>query len=224
MADFHVTGNPAWELSAFDTWAAGLRAELGSVKFPELTGDRRLDYYRLWWAVYHALLEELKTVGARLNLSDVFDQGDMYSRYLYPLPEPGGQITKLAPLCLLPNSTTRSLSAERKTILDLLGWKLPDDIQGGTESDCSYTALIAMLNIKRKGLPAHLKDLAEATEKFQPLEEMTARAKSWALGGQSTSEGGKLLEIIHVPAANADKSHDKPLVADALYAKLVPVR
>lgn len=212
-AQFHVTGNPTWELELFDQWLLEIRGRTSNVVFPSATGNRQIDYYVTWWIIYSQLLKELGVTDS-----------DIRSRYLYDYPAVDDAIGRVLPFCVITRELPKLKDIEKTRILQEVGWRLPTDIQGGTESDCGYTALIAMLNIQKKGLQSHLSDLEEAVRKFEPLEEMAKRSKAWSISGESDKEGKRLFDMMGIDDNDPLMDRERGGVARALLEKLFPIR
>ncbi len=213
-AHFRVTGNSSDELIKFDGWATSLKRQFAAcVTFPDVTGHSLLDYYRLWWPVYDKLLAEL---------SEDMDA----SEYLFELPTEQDPVRWATFFSVLEDESIKFAPAEHSHVLESFGWQLPEDIQGGTESDCAMPAVISKLDIERFGTATHLSHLKHAAETLSPLPAMYNRAVSWVHSGKSVTEGDRLLARIGIVdrpvphcAANREKS-----MARALVEQLLPVR
>lgn len=221
QADFCVTGNPAWELATFEKWIESLRAEYaGVIAFPDRTGKQMLDYFRFWHAIYERLLEELFSESGSENCA----ADDAIAEYLYPMPESGDIVERASHLNVMGDGMIDCIAADHQELLAALGWRLPDDMQGGTESDCAFTASIAYLNIERNGLNRHLEHLDEADHYFRPPVEMTARAREWAVSGKSNVEGRKLLSLLGLSESYKPSSPTGSAIAQSLIDKLFKIR
>lgn len=225
-AHFRITGNSAGELLVFDDWARSLQQQLsGRTTCVDSTGKTLLDYYRFWWTVYDALLDELQDVTAyEYGAPDTFDRAP----YLYACPDPADSpVGSALPLSVLETQECELHPADHMDLLQAFGWHLPGDIQGGTESDCRMPAAIAAINIRKKGLAAHVADLHEAGTALKPSNEMMERAVEWAKTGQSVRHGEQILTEIGVDDIQLRKRPSKSVtgsVATSLVRQLLPVR
>jgi hypothetical protein len=220
---FRVTGNPPAELAEFDRWASTLKGKFSKqIDFPSTLGQPSLDYYRLWWAIYQQLFVEMNIVD---HNDGPFSREDLEpERYLYDLPSEESGVGNVQIFSVLEDENTAYSPVECKRLLSAFGWRLPDDIQGGTESDCMMPAAIAALDIHQQGLEKYFDHLHSAAESLNPLPEMYERALSWAKSGRSSIEGIKLLQRIRMPnVLDFGVSAGTP-VARALVEQLLPVR
>jgi hypothetical protein len=223
-AHFRVTGNSGTELDKFDEWAAALRRQFaGNVIFPVSTGRPFLDYYRLWWAIYKELLTELRTFGGFGQQAP--ECGELaISEYLYDLPSEHDAAAATRVFSVLEDEAVSYTIADYSSLLSLLGWRLPEDIQGGTESDCAMPAAITTIDIQRHGLPKHIEHLNYAAEVLRPLPEMYNRALIWIRSGRSLEEGRETLRRIGIPDELPAAIGPGTPVAMALAGQLLPVR
>jgi len=216
---FLATGNSRAELSVFDEWTINLKKQFaGKIAFPDVTGKPSLDYYRLWWAVYHGLLGELAAVKSKVDF--FLDE----SYYLFSLPCEGDIIGRVRSLPLLEDDQLSYNPAAHRDVLSSFGWRLPGDIQGGTESDCMMPAAIAELDIRRSGIKSYLVHLQTAVDALQPLPEMQDRAIEWVTAGRSSIEGKRLLSKFGVEAVSENGEMLVSPIALALVQELLPVR
>jgi hypothetical protein len=222
-AQFRITGNPPSELAVFEEWAASLKRQFaGYVAFPDRTGSALLDYYRLWWAVYDVLLAELSGVSVK-TCHDSAPPEFAARDYLFEFPTAKDAIANTVSFSVLEDDLADS---RWNDMLAEVGWSLPSEIPGGTESDCVMPAAIAKLDIQRYGLATHLDHLGRAAEALHPLPEMLDRAVAWARSGKSSALGEQLLAqmgVREVPSPSASERQKSP-VATALVQQLLPVR
>lgn len=221
---FRVTGNPVRELMKFDGWAATLKRRFSeSVAFPPVIGHVLLDYYRLWWAIYRELLMELSAICGSNDRG--CDASLEISRYLYQLPLEDSPVALANVFSVLEDDNESYEPVRHMSLLKEFGWRFPNDIQGGTESDCAMPAAIATINIQQHGVPDHLLHLRQAAEALSAVPEMMERAVSWTKSGKSVVEGKKmLLEMGLSSEIFASKKREATPVAGALVEQLLPVR
>jgi hypothetical protein len=225
QAEFSVTGNPLREFARFDEWAASLRQRLsGIVDFVDPTGRTLLDYYRFWWSIYDALLTELSGVvepGRPGTTNRLLNE-----EYLYAFPGADQPVARAARFGVIDDELVQYLPGNHVEILKGFGWRLPEDIQAGTESDCAMPSAIAAIDIARDGLPRHLVRLREVVDQLTPLPEMYTRAQEWLFSGRSVTQGRALLNAMGVDIDWPGKSAALPNapIAQALAAHLLPVR
>lgn len=211
-AAYLITGNPTWELQSFANWAKNIMIKCPCIAAPLPTAHSHINYYLSWHSIYSAMLMELFN-----------GDSDALLHYLYPKPSLNDLNTDLQQLPLLgPEHSNISLESHHALISEL-GWSLPSDIMGGTESDCTMTAAISALDIQRHGLDSHLSRIRDAALKFTPFTEMTIRASEWASSGRSTIEGIKLLNSMGI---NQSTAYDRNLhpVTMAVAEQLHPIR
>jgi hypothetical protein len=219
-ADFRVTGNTATEFDEFDRWLATLRDSFSAaISFPEIVQKPVVDYFRFWHAIYIHLLHDLFA-----NTPTISFTPELVEKYLYPLPQANDTVGAVNSLPVMGDNSAPITAHSHRELLSSLGWLLPDDIQGGTESDCSFTAAIATLNIARNSLAVHLQDLAAAADRFQPLPEMTDRATQWALDGTSQAVGSRLLTAMGIAHPLQFVGAPSSKLAVSLAAKLFKIR
>jgi hypothetical protein len=222
-ANFRVTGNPPAELLRFEDWMAALRVQFATtVAFPQRVGRPMLDYFRSWWAVYDALLTELSGLArSQPEFSDVYLEP---KDYLFSFPPEDDLVGRIGVFSVLEDENVSYVPADYRELLTSFGWQLPDDIQGGTESDCMMPAAIAALDIERSGIDVYMEHLAHTASVLKPLPEMYDRARSWATSGRSSVEGEKLLGQMGIPhPSKRSVAHGTP-IAKALAGQLLPVR
>lgn len=221
-ATFRITGNPLRELQEFDRWAVDLKREFAEgVSYPPETGQPLVDYYRVWWAIYHALLKELESLKNSSALTDCQESAD--AGYLYELPNEGCWIQNTRVLPVLEDDVSAYFPENYEGVLRAFGWRLPDDIVGGTESDCAMPVAIAALDIQQQGLLVYIEHLNQAAGALSPLPEMYSRAVSWANNGRSVTEGRELLARLGIPVDTCEDIRGTP-IALALARQLLPVR
>jgi hypothetical protein len=219
-SNFLITGNSRRELDIFDEWTRTLKEEFSpAITFPDLTGVAALDYYRTWWSVYHELVRELS------NLQPVTGIQFSESEFLYDLPSTDDPVSGSKPFPVMedPRKVIGSPSTFRDVLVEF-GWRLPQDIQGGTETDCLMPAAIATIDISQNGLGTYLNHLSEAAEALNPFPEMYERAVHWAKTGRSSIEGSQLLTKLDLKAGLSAVTLNQTPVARALVEKLLPVR
>ena len=240
---FHVTGNPQSELDEFDRWLSALRHELeGQVAFPVATGNATRDYFRVWHAIYEALLSDISGI-ASSACEDVIEGSSTpdgpadallnqtaipqayLHEYLYPLPSKTCDVGDIHPLNLMNLSGVIESPERRGQLLSIAGWQLPSDIPGGTESDCAFPSAIAHLTIERYGRHNYESKLANAIEVFRPTDEMASRARSWLESGRTEIEGRNLIKRLRFCASqSASAIGPQSTVAKRLADKLFPIR
>ena len=220
---FRVTGNPQRELEEFDRWSDLLYSLFsGHLSFPELTGISILDYYRTWWAVYNGLLKELNNMG---KFDDGVTESPLdISDYLFELPDTTCTISNTQIFSVLEDDEAIYLPHRHNSLLTALGWRLPEDIMGGTESDCVMPAAIAAIDMHHFGYNTYLTHLDYVSKELSALPEMHDRAVSWATSGRAARVGGDLLNTMGISLGQRWSRSERRPISMALVEQLLPVR
>lgn len=218
-ATYLATGNPTWEVDLFEQWINSIKVIFPNAHFPVPSGNQSLDYYSFWHSVYLELIAELFPAAR----DDSRTGAEIRKKYLFEIPKSNSPASMSKQLPLLDDSQTKYSSDVCKGVLAEMGWVLPSDIQGGTESDCAFTSIIAHLNILGHGLDEHLADLEQASAKLRPSTEMKERAIAWARSGKSRDMGELLLAQILGPSPIELAESESP-IAVALLQQLLKVR
>jgi hypothetical protein len=222
-AHFRITGNAQQELEEFERWAAALKGQLSDhISFPDITGRPLIDYFRIWWIIYSELLAELNALANQVESLNGMQLAT--DEYLYKFPSDTCVLAGTRVLSILEDGDMSYSSAEYRNLLEDFGWNLPEDIQGGTESDCMMPAAIAALDIQQHGLQTYMEHLNYTAQVLRPFPEMYDKAISWAQSGRSAREGEKLLRLMRLPPEGNKSGCTGTPVAMALVNQLLPVR
>jgi hypothetical protein len=167
--------------------------------------------------VYRELVAELVAANGSTSLTSL-------QAYIPDTPEPSHPVGQVKQLCVLGQVISPEINRERQYTLNKIGWHLPIDIQGSTESDCAYPAAIATINIRNLGMQGHLQQVEQVIGSFAPTEEMVSRSHQWLSSGRSAKEGNRMLSDMDIDLHSLPQANVDTPIARILASKLFPIR